>query len=73
MKQKAIFWTFLLLLAAVLMGSTGCSMQAPGLTKNEVERRHLDAWRNSMWQMQDDWDAVWMIDRPSRQSPMYVR
>jgi hypothetical protein len=73
MKEKAFYLTLLVLLGVVLVSGSGCSMQAPGLTKNEVERRHLDNWRNSMWQMQDDWDAVWMIDRPSRQSPMYVR
>lgn len=73
MKQKAVLFTLLILLVLVSVLSTGCSMQAPGLTKNAVERRHLDAWRNQMWQLQDDWDAFWLIDRPDRLSPMMVR
>ena len=61
----------LVLLAAVSVLATGCA--APGLTKKEVHRRHIDTFQNDLWQMQDDIDAILMIDRPSRLSNMMVR
>jgi len=50
---------------------TGC--KAPGLTKNEVHRRHAEAIQQNSLQFQDDVDSLFMIDRPSRLSPMLIR
>ena len=66
--KRVILVVFLM---AVSMLMTGCA--APGLTKQEVHRRHIDTFQNDMWQMQDDIDAILMIDRPSRLSNMMVR
>lgn len=60
-----------ILLAAVSILATGCA--APGMTKKEVHRRHIDMVNNNLLQMQDDIDAVLLIDRPSRLSDMVVR
>jgi hypothetical protein len=60
-----------ILLMAVSILSTGCA--APGLTRKEVHRRHINTFRNDLWQMQDDIDAILMIDRPNRLSNMMVR
>lgn len=59
------------LLVVVSVLATGCA--APGLTKKEVHRRHMDTFQNDLWQMQDDIDAILMIDRPQRLSNMMVR
>ena len=64
-------WTMLIVLLAVTVLATGCA--APGLTKEGVHRRHVETFRNDVWQLQDDIDAILMIDRPSRLSPMMVR
>jgi len=61
----------LILLVAVSLLATGCA--SPGLTKNEVHRRHINTFQNDVWQLQDDIDSVLMIDRPSRLSNMMVR
>ena len=61
----------LILLVAVSVLATGCA--APGLTKNEVHRRHINTFQNDIWQMQDDVDSFLMIDRPNRLSNMMVR
>lgn len=79
MKKQAFFS---LLLAAVIlmsMGLAGCSsgkvygLGAPGLTKEEVNQRHYDAIHTNMLQMQDDIDAFFLIDRPSRAHRLIVR
>ena len=70
-KQRLVPIIMLVLLVAVSLLATGCA--APGLTKNEVRRRHIDTFRNDLWQMQDDIDSVLMIDRPNRLSSMMVR
>ena len=60
-----------ILLAAVSILATAGA--APGMTKKEVHRRHIDMVNNNLLQMQDDIDAVLLIDRPSRLSDMVVR
>jgi len=64
------------LLALVLMMAAGLLMTgcaAPGRTSAEVHRDHMNRWQHDVWQMQDDVDAVLMIDRPSRLTDKYVR
>ena len=70
-KQMLMPVILLVLLVAVSVLATGCA--APGLTKNEVHRRHINKFQNDLWQIQDDIDAVLMIDRPGRLSSMMVR
>jgi hypothetical protein len=50
---------------------TGC--KAPGLPKEQVHMRHADSVHQNMLQFQDDIDSFFLIDRPSRLSPMLVR
>ena len=61
----------LVLLVAVSLLATGCA--SPGLTRNEIHRKHINRFQNDLWQMQDDIDSVLMIDRPGRLSDMMVR
>ncbi|MDH4203112.1 MAG: hypothetical protein OEV87_09475 [Phycisphaerae bacterium] len=73
--------TVLLLVAVIviLTGVTGCSfgktygLAAPGLTKEEVNQRHLEAIRTDNWQLQDDIDAFFLFDRPGRMHRLIVR
>ncbi len=55
---------------ALLVFSAGC---APGLTSKQVHRRHYHTIQNNLWQIQDDIDAVFLLDKPSRLSSMPVR
>ncbi len=71
MKKQVFPFIMLLVLVAVSLLATGCA--APGLTQEEVHRRHVDTWSTQMLQLQDSVDAWLMIDRPPRTSPMYVR
>jgi hypothetical protein len=70
----------LLVAAAVILTSlTGCSsgkaygLAAPGLTKEEVNQRHVDTIRTNMVQLQDDIDAFFLFDRPGRLNRLVVR
>jgi len=58
---------------AIAAGAFLSGCKAPGLTQKEVHRRHYDAIQNNTWQMQDDVDAVFLLDRPSRLSDKMVR
>lgn len=70
---------FSVLLLAVIVAVTGCSsgkavgLAAPGMTKEEVNQRHVEAIRVDMWQLQDDIDAAFLFDRPGRMHRMPVR
>ena len=70
---------FSLLLIAVIVALTGCSsggtfgLAAPGLTKEQVNQRHVEAIQTDLWQMQDDIDAVFLFDRPGRMHRLTVR
>ena len=62
----------LLLLSVVVSCLAGCG-GAPGLTSKDVHRRHVDVVKTDMLQLQDDIDAILMIDRPSRLSEKLTR
>lgn len=70
---------FSLLLLGLIVSVTGCSsgrafgLAAPGLTKEEVNQRHVEAIRNDLWQLQDDIDAFFLFDRPGRLNRLTVR
>ncbi|MCE5186025.1 MAG: hypothetical protein LLF76_07870 [Planctomycetaceae bacterium] len=68
MRQMYLLGLFLMVLG---MFMTGC--KAPGLTKKQVDMRHRETIQQNMLQFQDDIDSVFLFDRPSRMSPMYVR
>ena len=58
---------------AVVAGAFLSGCKAPGLTRDEVDRRHHDTIQNNWWQVQDDVDAVFLLDRPGRISDKMVR
>jgi len=70
---------FSLLLLAAFVAVTGCSsgkavgLAAPGLTKEQVNQRHVEAIRTDWWQLQDDIDAFFLFDRPGRLHRLSVR
>ena len=69
-EMRHSYWVAgLLMCLGLLMG--GC--KAPGMTRQQVHMRHVDAIEQNWLQMQDDIDAVFLIDRPSRMSRMMVR
>lgn len=63
----------LFVLSMVVSCLLGCNAGAPGLTAREVHRRQVDSLKTSMLQMQDDIDAILLIDRPSRLSEKATR
>jgi hypothetical protein len=78
--RKTITTVLLLVMATVILtGLTGCAsgktygLAAPGLTKEEVNQRHLEAIRTDTWQLQDDIDAFFLFDRPGRMHRLIVR
>ena len=54
---------------------SGCSWfnGAPGETKAEVQERHKVIVKTQKQQIQDDWDAVLLLNKSSRLSDKYVR
>jgi hypothetical protein len=64
---------------AILTGLTGCSsgkthgLASPGMTKEDVNRRHLDVIQNDIWQIQDDIDAFFLLDRAGRRNQLILR
>ncbi|RKY06367.1 MAG: hypothetical protein DRP56_07550 [Planctomycetota bacterium] len=70
---------FPLLLLAAVVALTGCSsgkavgLAAPGMTKEQVNQRHVEAIRVDWWQLQDDIDAFFLFDRPGRMHHLTVR
>lgn len=60
------------LVALMIFVLTGCT-GAPGMMTNEVDRRHVNVVRSNWKMLQDDLDAVFLWDQPSRLSEMPVR
>ena len=79
MKKQVLFTLLLVAVVLLSLGLTGCSsgkvvgLKAPGLTKEQVNQRHYDAIQVNWWQLQDDIDSFFLIDRPSRMNRMVVR
>ena len=68
------------LLLAAIVALTGCSpeskpwgLEAPGLTREQVNQRHVEAMQVDSWQLQDDIDAFFLFDRPGRMNRLVVR
>ena len=59
------------LLVSITVSLLGCA--GSGETAAEVHRKHIDVVRTNTLQIQDDLDALFMLDRPSRLSERYVR
>ncbi len=53
-------------LCGVICCLQGCG--APGETSSEVHRRHMRVINNNLLQVQDDIDALFLIDKPSKLS-----
>ncbi len=54
---------------------SGCSWfnGAPGETKSQVQQRHKVIVQTQKKQIQDDWDALFLLNKSSRLSDKYVR
>ena len=49
----------------------GCG--SPGETSAEIHRKHMNTITTNLLQMQDDVDAVWHLDQPTKLSDKHVR
>jgi len=64
----------LCLLTALIGALSGCGCAGtPGETAEEVHTRHVGIMKTNCLEMQDDIDAVLMLDKPSRLSDKLVR
>lgn len=61
-------WALLVTLLATVAISSGCGS---GMAMSESERRHQreKVFETDMKQLVDDWDMIWLNDRPLRTSP----
>jgi hypothetical protein len=57
---------WLCVLASLIAVNTGCSAGSPGETVSEVHRRHMRVINTDNQQIQDDIDAVLLLNKPSR-------
>ena len=63
---------FCLSILCIILSLVGC-LSSPGETSSEVHRRHMRVIRNDALQIQDDVDAVLLLDKPSRLSDKVQR
>ncbi len=61
------------ILTCSLTACSGKSLAAPGETVREVHTRHVSTIKTNWLQVQDDIDAVLMLDSPSRLSDKLIR
>jgi len=54
-------------LAALVLASIGCG-DGMAITSRERQERHRLILENDMKQINDDWDSIWLMDRPTRLS-----
>jgi hypothetical protein len=54
-------------LAALVLASIGCG-DGMAITRRERQERHRLILENDMKQINDDWDSIWLMDRPTRLS-----
>jgi len=59
----------ILIIAAVCI--SGCA--APGESRAEIRQRHLGIVNVQKQQIQNDWDALLLLNKPSKLSDKYVR
>ena len=61
----------LCVVAVILPCLVGC--QGPGETRAEIDRRHNRIIKTGWLELQDDMDAIFLFDRPTRLSDKFVR
>jgi hypothetical protein len=66
------FCLFAILICS-LTACRGSTRAAPGETVREVHTRHVGVVKTNWLEMQDDIDAVMMLDKPSRLSDKLIR
>ena len=76
MKNKKSKWVSKLWIVCLVVFCisllSGCK-GAPGMTVKDVDRRHYHSIYSNWLMFQDDLDSIFLIDRPSRLTPMYSR
>lgn len=61
----------LCILIVITVWMSGCA--APGESRAEIRQRHLGIVNVQMQQIQNDWDALFLLNKSSKLSDMYVR
>jgi hypothetical protein len=77
MKDVAILKCFgrvcyLCVLCLTFAGLGGC-LSSPGETSAEIHRKHMNTINTNVLQLQDDVDAVLLLDQPTRLSEKHTR
>lgn len=74
MKRSSIimYSGILFVVLTLVMTASGC-MNGAGETKAEIARRHDHVLKTNMLLVQEDVDAILMLDRPSRNTRKFVR
>lgn len=61
----------LCIMIVVTVFMSGCA--APGESRAEIRQRHIGILNVQKQQIQNDWDALLLLNKSSRLSDMYVR
>jgi hypothetical protein len=75
--SRLVFCLCILIVAAFCL--SGCSFvclkgcEAPGETRDEIHQRHIGILNVQKQQVQNDWDALLLLNKPSKLSDKYVR
>ena len=72
-RQYISLGLYLCLLTVLIGALAGCAAGTPGETAEEVHTRHVGIIKTNWLEMQDDIDAVLMLDKPSRLSDKLIR
>ncbi len=63
----------ILFIAALLQSGCSWFSGAPGETKGQVQQRHKVIVQTQKKQIQNDWDALLLLNKSSKLSDKYVR
>ena len=72
-KYPGVMFRFCILCVAILCLSGCIKLEGAGETKSEVNQRHMRVINANKRQMQDDIDALFLLDRPSKMSDKTIR
>ncbi len=73
LKYFGVMFCFCILCVVALCLSGCFKFKGPGETTSQVHQRHMRVINTSRRQMQDDIDAVLLLDKPSKLSDKVIR